>query len=174
MNELITLQEAAISLAGAAATDEQVAHFVEVLAERQADLLAVKTVSIHTAALPGGVSYLARPEQWRIPAARFEAWATANGFHLQRGPVTHKTELSPHPSMNANREKAAAKWDRLLREILAELGIDPSKIKMHKGGAQKCEEKQRALGVALEPKYAAQGMTRRSFRGAWERLPKAD
>ena len=70
------------------------------------------------------------------------------------------------------REKAAARYDRLLREILVKLEFDPATIPRERGGAHPSETKRLAQSMATSSEYAGQGFTDRTFRGAWERLPK--
>jgi len=70
------------------------------------------------------------------------------------------------------REKAPARYDRLLQEILVKLGLDPATIPRGRGGAHSNETKRLAKIMAMSDEYAGQGFTDKTFKGAWERLPK--
>lgn len=163
-----------MSIAGANATDDQVDSFIAMLAEHEVELFAVKSKNIRSQIIPGGISYQTQPSEWLIPIGPFEAWVKKKGFHLDAGASGGDTWLAPIAAAAPSREKATEKYKRLLLEILSKLGIDHTTIKKHKGGGQKCEEKQRAKALALTPAYKSQGFTERTFAEAWQRLPKVD
>lgn len=97
---------------------------------------------------------------------------TAPATEAPAAPASTSIAASSAKPTSAPREKAGPRHDRSLREILGKLDIDASKIPFHKGGAIPSEPKKRAREMALSPEYAAQGVTARTFRAAWERLPK--
>ena len=72
------------------------------------------------------------------------------------------------------REKAPARYARLLLEILDKLGVDATKVTRERGGAKPNKIKAEVRTMALSPRYKAQGFTATTFRAAWERLPKVD
>ena len=110
------------------------------------------------------------------PAIAKLAQRSQPAAELVRLLLTGAESLDMQPTeARAKAEKATAKQDRLLREILVGLGISLDAIPRDKGGKVRPDTpKSKARVVALAPEYAAQGFTARTFRAAWERLPKID
>ena len=79
MKGFISLGEAAQLLAQSLGTED--AECWQALLENSAEELKAVTQWVeHRGAVPGGVSYLRPPEEWRIPLPAFNTWRRTNGF----------------------------------------------------------------------------------------------
>lgn len=83
----------------------------------------------------------------------------------------HGTEQPVPAALPPPREKAPDRHLRLLREILRKLGHEGESVPLEKGGAKGSDLKRKAFAMATSAEYAKQGLTPRTFKSAWERLP---
>lgn len=170
MSGFITLQDAAEVLAEYSGT-EDASFWLVVLEQSATELRAVKQWVEHRGALPGGVSCLHPPEEWRIPLPMFDVWCKSNQF-VPRLPDTESTSpkrqrlnaIETAPAEEQQAPKLRAQEEAIIK-TLAALGFAPKALPPNEPGRPGVKA---ACKKALSENQLFDGAT--TFNKAWERL----
>lgn len=134
MSGFITLGHAARLLAGDTSNASDSVMWQALLIDQAEALKAIKTWSDYSGMhVPGGISFLRSPEDWRLPLASFLAWCEREGY-----PIAHRRGQQPPAGEEQTRSEPANRRARQIARILESVQARGwEALRIPNGGKQK-------------------------------------